>query len=137
MLYPVAAAVFSGPCIWGPRSVELYYYRQVNRHQEVQSVPSRVPQVVLAPHQRDKMFVPRYICYQNVAGLTHDTGFAHGVPQIVITEHPPNLHHPHLLPTSRRHSAPGHITALTPVRGPTTPADTFNKQKLSDIQETK
>lgn len=139
VLYVVTAAVFNGPCVWGPQSVELYYYRQVNRCQEAQSVPGCVPHVVLAPHQRDKTFVPRYICYQNAAGSTHGTGtgFAHGVPRIVITEHPPNLRHHHLSPRSRRHSAPGHITALTADRVPTTPGDTSSKQKLSDLQETK
>jgi hypothetical protein len=137
VMCPVAAAVFSGPCVWGPQSVERYYYRQVDRRQEAQTAPNRVPQVVLAPHQREKMFVPRYIRYQNAAGLTPDTGFAHGVPQIVITEHPPCLRHRHLPPKCRRHSAPGHITLLAPDRVPRTPADTCTKQKLSDIRHTK
>jgi hypothetical protein len=120
--------------------VELYYYRQVSRCQEALSVRNRVPQAVLAPHQRDKLFAPRYICYQKAAGLAPDRGFARCVPQIVITEHPPCIHHHHhhhLPPTSRRHSAPGHITALTPDRVPTTPTDTPLKQKLPDIPETK
>lgn len=136
-LCPVAAAVFSGPCVWGPRSVELYYYRQVNRQQESRPVPTRIPQVVLAPRQRDKVFAPRYICYKNAARLTNGWGSAHAVPQIVVTEHPPNVRHPHhLLPVvPRRHSAPGHITALTPDRVPGTPADPFDRQKLPDIEE--
>ncbi|XP_033609617.1 uncharacterized protein LOC111870245 isoform X2 [Cryptotermes secundus] len=135
--YRKLPAVFSGPSVWGPQSVELYYYRQVNRCQEAVSVRNHVPRAVLAPHQRDKVFVPRYICYRKVGGLAPDRGFAHGVPQIVITEHPPCLHHQHLPPTSRRHSAPGHIAVLTPDRVPITPTGTPLKQKLPDIPETK
>lgn len=133
MLYPVTAAVFSGPCVWGPQPVEYYYYQQVRRHQDTQTML----QAVLAPHQQDKMFVPRYICYRRVAGLARDSGFAHGIPQIVITEYAPCLRHHHLPPTSRRHSAPGHITILSPDRVPATPADTSLQKKLPDIPETK
>jgi len=109
----------------------------VNRRQEAQPVLNHVPQVVLAPHQRDKMFMPRYICYRNVVGLATSKGFAHGVPQIVITEDPPRLRHHHLPTTSRRHSAPGHITVLASDRVPSSPADTPFKEKLPDIPETK
>jgi hypothetical protein len=129
--------VFSAPSVWGPQSVELYYYRQVNRHQEAVTVPNRVPQVVLAPHQRDKVFAPRYICYRNVAELAPTTGFAHGVPQIVITEHPPCLLHHHLPHMSRRHSAPAHIVVLGPDKLSSPPADTPRKYKLPEIPETK
>jgi hypothetical protein len=129
--------VFSGPSVWGPQSVEMYYYRQVDRHQEALTVPNRLAQALLAPHQQEKVFAPRYICYRNAADLTPNTGFAHGVPQIVITEHPPCLRHHHLPPTSRRHSAPGHIMVLTPEMVSTTPTDTSTKQNLPDIPETK
>ncbi|KAJ4441434.1 hypothetical protein ANN_11289, partial [Periplaneta americana] len=135
--YKKLPAVFSGPCVWGPRSVETYYYRQVNRHQEVPSVPNRIPQVVLAPHQKEKSFAPRYVCYRHEEGLTPGPVFARGVPQIVITEHPPCLRHHHLPPTSRRHSAPGHIMMPSPEKVPTTPADTPLRHKLPDIPETK
>jgi hypothetical protein len=128
--------VFSGPSVWGPQSVETYYYQQVSRHQEALTVPNRVPQALLAPHQQEKVFVPRYICYRSVAELTPNTGFAHGVPQIVITEHPPCLRHHHMPPMSRRHSAPGHML-LTSERVTTTPTDTPIKQNLPNIPETK
>jgi hypothetical protein len=133
VLYYVTAGVFSGPCVWGPQPVEYYYYQQVRRHQEVQSML----QAVLAPHQQDKIFVPRYICYRSVAGLARDSGFAHGIPQIVITEYPPCLHQHHLPHTSRRHSAPGHIAVPSPGRVPVTPAQTPLQEKLPDIPETK
>jgi len=133
VLYYVAAGVFSGPCVWGPQPVEYYYHQQVNRHQEAKTMP----QAVLAPHQEEKMFVPRYICYRSVAGLARDSGFAHGIPQIVITEYPPCLRHRRLPRTSRRHSAPGHIAVRSPERVPATPADTPLQEKLPDIPETK
>jgi hypothetical protein len=133
VLYYVAAGVFSGPCVWGPQPVEYYYYQQVSRQQEAKTMP----QTVLAPQQKDKMFVPRYICYRSVADLARGSGFAHGIPQIVVTEHPPCLRHRHLPPTSRRHSAPGKITVQSPERVPATPADTPLQEKLPDIPETK
>lgn len=133
VLYYVAAGVFSGPCVWGPQPLEYYYYQQVSRHREAKTMP----QTVLAPHQQDKMFVPRYICYRSVAGLARRSGLAHGIPQIVITEHPPCLHQCHLPPTSRRHSAPGHISVQSPDRVPATPVDTPLQEKLPDIPETK
>lgn len=133
VLYYVAAGVFSGPCVWGPQPVEYYYYQQVSRHREAKTMP----QTVLAPHQQDKMYVPRYICYRSVTSLACGSGFAHGIPQIVITEYPPFLRHRHLPPASRRHSAPGHISVQSPDRVPATSADTPFREKLPDIPEIK
>ncbi|PSN54045.1 hypothetical protein C0J52_14569, partial [Blattella germanica] len=125
--YTKLPAVYSGPCIWGARPIELYYYRQIMRRPEAPPAPGRIPQIVLAPHQRDKVFTPRYVCYRSIQQPPPGTGFAHGVPQIVITQHPPCPRHNHLPPTSRRHSAPGHI-----MRDPMSPT-----HKLPDIPEVK
>ncbi|KAJ9598716.1 hypothetical protein L9F63_010602, partial [Diploptera punctata] len=134
--YSKLPAVFSGPCVWGARPIEMYYYRQVSRRVEAPPVTDRVSQVVLAPHQREKVFTPRYVCYRSTQAPSSAEGFAHGVPQIVITQHPNCLRHNHLPPTSRRHSAPGHIMG-TPRKTPSTPLDTPIKHILSDIPEVK